>query len=136
MIFYHFCNHQALLVSRYSHLIPCDAIFRCIKIIKYKTQENLKVCIQDQVIFLCFLIMLFGDWPWPHSIREIEGYCSAGEKKTCCIQHPPPTVARDEDIFANFLLHLNLFWKLHIGKLIYFTLIWLIFTPFFQYFEL
>ena len=46
------------------------------------------------------------------------------------------TVARDEDIFANFFLLLTLFRKLGIGKLIYFTLIWLIFTPFFQYFEL
>ena len=37
-------------------------------------------------------IMLFGDWPRPHSIRKIEGYCSAGEKKTCFvpINSPPP----------------------------------------------
>ena len=43
-------------------------------------------------------------------------------------------VARDEDIFANFFLLLTLFRKLGIGKLIYFTLIWLIFTPFFSVF--
>ena len=35
-------------------------------------------------------IMLFGDWPRPHSIRKIEGYCSAGEKKTCFVPISPP----------------------------------------------
>ena len=73
------------------------------KIPKYKTQENLKVFIQDQDIFLCFLIMLFGDWPWPHSIREIEGYCSAGEKKTCCIQHPQYGICEVLQMFRSML---------------------------------
>ena len=43
------------------------------------------------------------------------------------------TVARDEDIFANFFLLPNPNFLFDTGKLVHFTLVWVLFTPFLCY---